>query len=54
LEINKPIFDIYDSTSEESMPPWLSKAESFEKQIPVEYIDHIYRNIAMGIGALSK
>jgi len=42
LEINKPIFDIYDSTTEESMSHWLSKVESLEKQIPVEYIEEMH------------
>ena len=41
LEINKPIFELYDSMTEESKH-WWSKAENLEKQIPAEYIAEMH------------
>ena len=41
LEINKPIFELYNGMTEESKH-WLSKAENLEKQIPAEYIEEMH------------
>lgn len=41
LEINKPIFEIYDGITEDSKH-WWSKAENLEKQIPAEYIEEMH------------
>ena len=44
LEINKPIFELYDGITEESKH-WWSKAENLEKQIPAEYIEEMHGRI---------
>lgn len=41
LEINRPIFELFDNMTEESKH-WWSKAEDLEKQIPAEYIAEMH------------
>jgi len=41
LEINRPLFEFYNSMTEESKH-WWAKAEILERQIPSEYIEEIH------------